>query len=351
MKLGFKLRKISIKIVNLIRYLRQARSYFLDFFYENSFKKGQIKTLLTIQEGAAGDTYEFIGALNQLAEDYPNVRIYCLTRAKTKNFYKNPKLHVISPRKAENLIKSKKIDALISYGKINNFFKKKLVFNIPYRVGKLFSYKLRCFTDELCLIFKKIGFEIKNIKFYYTPGAEEIAKKFYKENKIKLPVFIHVGSGKTIRALREGKIASTLWDSDNWARVADYLIEKYNCTIIFTGVKEEKFLIKTVTQKMKSKNFINITGKFSIEEMASIVRRGELVIGVDSGMTHILSQIGIPVIILFAGNPTISTPHKNSINLWSGPKVCNNCRKYYCPEGNALCISKINVKDVLELLC
>lgn len=350
-RMGFRLRKTYIKITDFIRHLRETYYYLIDFIYENYFPKGKIKTLLTIQRGAVGDTYDFIGVLNELAEKYPDLKIYCLTRKKTKKFYKNPRLEVISSEKAESLLKDKKIDSLISYGDLSRFFKNKsIVFKIPKRSGKLFPYKTRPFAEEVLFMFKKLGFEINNLKFYDTAEAKETAKKFYKENNIKKPVFIHIGSGKTIRALKEGKVPSTMWAPENWAKVANHLIEKGH-TIIFTGVEEEIPLIKEVIPKIKNKDkFLNIAGKFSIEETASIVKKGELVIGVDSGMTHILSQINIPVIILFAGDPKISTPHKNSINLWSGKKVCNGCRKYFCPEGNAICINSITVEDVLGVL-
>ena len=352
MKIGFRLRIIYIKITNFIRHLRETYYYLRDFIFENSFKKGEIKTLLTIQEGAVGDTYNFVGVLNELTEKYPDLKISCLTRENSKNFYKNPKLNVISLEKAESLIKDKKIDSLISYGDLNNFFKnKKIVFKIPNRSGKLFPYKIRHLVEEVLPMFKKLGFEINNLKFCYTKEAEKISEKFYKENNIQKPVFIHIGSGKTIRALKEGKVPSTMWSPENWARVANHLIEKEHM-IIFTGVKEEENLVKDVISKIKNKDkVINIAGRFSIEEVASIGKRGELVIGVDSGMTHILSQIGMPVIILFAGDPKISTPYKNSINLWSGKqKVCNSCRRYSCPENNPICINSINVEDVLGVL-
>ncbi len=348
--MGFLKRRISIKIIDFLRHVRGTYHYFKDYFYENSFRKGKIKSLLTIQEGAVGDTYDFIATLNEVARKYPHLKIYCLTRAKTQNFYKNPKLHVISPPKAEKLIKEGKIDSLVSYGDLGNFFKKKsIVFNIPNRAGKLFPYKTRLLANEILDIFKKLGIKVNNQRFYHTKVAKKVAKKFYKENKIKNPVFIHVGSGKTIRALKEGKVPSHYWNPKKWARIADLLIERDKCTIIFTGVKEESGMIKEVISLIKNKKkVIDISGKFSIEEVASIVK-GNLTIGIDSGIMHILSQIS-QTIMLYAGNPQISRPHKNSINIWSGKGICNGCRKYYCPYNDAVCINSIKMGDVLKYL-
>lgn len=357
MKIGFKLRRISIKLIDITRQFRECYYYFKDYFYENSFKKAKpskIKSLLIIQEGAIGDTYNLIGVLNKLSENYPNIKIYCLTREKDKKFYKNPKINVIAPEKAEELINERKIDALISNSSIGHFFKNKsIVFNIPYRSGKLFPYKTRNFSKGTFPIFRKLGFKINDLKFYFTKEGEATAKIFYKEKNLKKPlIFLQVGSAKTLRAMKEGLIQQMwpfLWPPENWARVADYLVEKYNGTIIFIGVKEEKPLIREVIQKVKHKNNIfDVAGKFSIEETASIVKGGDLIVGIDSGIIHILSQIGIPTLVLISGDPKISSPHK-SINVWN-PKVCNSCRKYFCPEKNPVCITKITVEQILNNL-
>jgi ADP-heptose:LPS heptosyltransferase len=356
MKIGFIFRKIWIRIIYFIRIIRESYNYLLNFIYENSFKKtdvSKIKILLTIQEGALGDTYNFIGILNKLSEDYPNLKIYCLTNKNNEGLYKNPRLNIISADIAKEMIIKKEIDALITSGSIKHFFnKKRIVFNIPYRSGRPFPYKDRKVTQELIPMFKKLGFEIKDIKFYFTEEGERTTKIFKGENNLKKPVILlHAGCGRTVRALKEGKIPASLWPAENWARVADYLTERYNGTIIFTGGIEEKIIINDIIEKIKHKeNIVNTAGKLSVEEVASIGKIGDLAIGVDSGITHVLSQTGIPIVILFSAyKPKVSGPHNKSINVCN-PEVCNGCRKYFCPEGNSVCINKITVEDVLNKL-
>ena len=354
MKMGYFLRKLSTKVIGVIRQLREMKGYFKEYHFENSFRKGKadkLKSLLVVQEGALGDTYNFIGILNQIAEDYPKMKIYCLTREKTKSFYKNPRVKVITSKEAEDLILKNKINGLVAYGSLDNFFEdKRIVFKIKYRAGRKLPWKTRKVPDEILPIFKKLGFKVEGPKFYFTKEGEETAKRFYNDIDFRMfVVMIQVGSGKTIRALKENKVPSHLWNPENWAQVADYLID-HKRAVIFTGVEEEKPMVQEVMKVMKNKQFvIDISGKYSVEEVASIASRADFVVGIDSGIIHILSQIGIPVVILFAGDPRISAPHSNSINIWNS-KVCNGCRKYFCPEQNAICINSISVKDVLEHL-
>jgi ADP-heptose:LPS heptosyltransferase len=353
MKLGYTLRKIEIRLIGFIRNLRESYIYLTNYRIENSFKRGdatKIKGLLILHNGALGDTYNFIGVVNRIIEKYPEIKVYCITREKNKSWWKNKKIQLIDDMKAEKLISGGEINAVALYGDTDSFIDKRRLFEVPYRAGRPFPYKTRKVTNEVIPIFKKLGFEIDKPSFYFTKEGEKTAKEFYNENKLNKTALIQVGSGKTIRALKEGLVPSHLWNPNNWAIVADYIIEYCKRDVIFTGVKEEKQMVKDVIKRMKNKtNFLDISGEYSIEEVVSIANKSDFAVGIDSGIIQIISQIGIPVIILFAGDPKISAPHSNYIAIWNS-KVCSGCRKYYCPEGEAHCIEKISLADVLQKL-
>lgn len=338
--MGYKLRSIQIKLLSLFRKSIWTLQYLKDYRYENSlFSPIEINNLLTIQEGAIGDTYNFLGALNEFYNEHPYVNIYCLTN--NPSCYKNPELKVITSQTAEEMIKERKIDTLLSYGNINHFFKnKKIVKQIFYRKGRPCPFKTRNVPEELEIIFRKLKHPIDKFTFYYIT----LLDTFYKSDNPL--IFIHINNARNTKAINENKIPASLWDLNNWRELSKELIKRYNCILVFTGIESDKSIIDKVIDGLE--NTINIAGRYNIEETVNLVSKGDLIIGVDSGIIHSFAQTNVPLIILYGGyNSKTAGTSGNYLSLGS-EKGCNNCRKYYCPEENPICINSVKVKDILN---
>jgi len=234
---------------------------------------------------------------------------------------------------------------------------------IPYRIGctrvgfrepkgyfltkqllpdKKLKHKIEDNLDVLKLI-NINNVEDKSPEAYITKKAEIGIKNLLKKNDITNKDFIVI--------LHTVSWTHPTWFKERFAELADKLIEKYKAKIIFVGAEKEIEFIKEIQSLMKKKS-INLAGKTSIQELFALIKRVDLVIGIDSASTNIAAAFKTPVIALFgAGDKTIWAPYsENSISIQKD-EVCTACMKSECKwkgERYLECMKAISVKDVLE---
>lgn len=107
------------------------------------------------------------------------------------------------------------------------------------------------------------------------------------------------------------------WPKERFAHVADYFAIKGYKTVFFGGPMDEA-MVHDVVQDMKTTPMV-ATGKFSIGELASAMRRCALIITNDSGPMHVAVSQHVPIVALYGpSNPFFYGPyHANAIVLES----------------------------------
>jgi len=90
-------------------------------------------------------------------------------------------------------------------------------------------------------------------------------------------VVIHPGTGAAVK----------LWRSEAWARIADTLAASPSTSahIILTGSKHERTLLEEIAQQMTTPPLL-LSG-MTVGQLAALLERAELVLGVDSGPLHL----------------------------------------------------------------
>jgi lipopolysaccharide heptosyltransferase II len=143
---------------------------------------------------------------------------------------------------------------------------------------------------------------------------------------------------------------SKIWPNERFAEVADRLKEKYGFkTIIISGPKDMK-RAEAVLAKMRSQA-LDLAGKTSLAQLASLLKRCSLFISNDSGPVHIASAIGTPVISIFGRNQKGLSPKRwgptGKYDRYLHKEVgCIECLAHNCKKEFA-CLKAISVDDVL----
>jgi len=101
-------------------------------------------------------------------------------------------------------------------------------------------------------------------------------------------ICIHPGAGAPVK----------LWRNEGWARVADALVEKYGAKVILTGSASEEPLVQTIAEQMASQPII-AAGQTTFGQLAALLARCRLVLGVDSGPLHLAVAVGTPTVHLY----------------------------------------------------
>jgi len=146
-----------------------------------------------------------------------------------------------------------------------------------------------------------------------------------------------------------------MWPLENFALLADYLIEKYNVKIVLIGSKGEYKLNEELLLKSRfPENVLNLAGKLSVEELFFSMRRFSLFVSNDTGPMHMAGAAGIPVVALFGPNlPLRYAPRgENTVVCYRGISCspCIHAHKGIIPdckkENRGECMKMISVDSV-----
>ena len=187
----------------------------------------------------------------------------------------------------------------------------------------------------------KINTTKKDIIFPINAAAKKRVKQLLKSAK-KTVIGIHAPSQHRTQQ----------WVPERFAEVADILIKKYKCSIVFTGTKNEAPYIKHITNNIKQKkNIINLAGKTNLQEYSAVIDAVDLLISVDTGAIHVASAVKTPTVALFG--PTVppfwGPSYKKSKVIWKEKEACVGCRKYTCVFNKDFeCMKSITVIDVVQ---
>jgi heptosyltransferase-1 len=92
----------------------------------------------------------------------------------------------------------------------------------------------------------------------------------------------------------------------------------------------------------------NLAGRTTIKQAAAIIERASLVVGVDTGLTHMGYALKIPTIALFgATRPYLDTDWMPGKVLYH-PRECSPCRRNPTCEKDYTCMKAISTDEVLS---
>ena len=124
------------------------------------------------------------------------------------------------------------------------------------------------------------------------------------------------------------------WLPERYAELADWLIAQKRAHVLFIGVRDEAPIVTEIQQFMQGDS-INIAGKTTLTQLASILHTCNVFIGNDSGPMHLAAAVGTQTIGLYGpGDPTRFGP------------IGAQCETI---EKNG-CMSEIQVTDVIQVL-
>jgi heptosyltransferase-2 len=161
-----------------------------------------------------------------------------------------------------------------------------------------------------------------------------------------------IGSGDKLLIIHPtASCNSRIWPGERFAEVADKLALKYGFKVIVVSSPADVQKAQEVIKTMRSK-VLDLTGKTSISQLASLLKRSQLFISTDSGPMHIACALGIPVITIFGRSQAGLSPQRwgplgeNSRILYK-TVGCTVCLAHNCQKGFA-CLKATTVEDVLK---
>jgi len=186
-----------------------------------------------------------------------------------------------------------------------------------------------------------------------------IPEEAYEQARLLLPahpaplVAIHPGSGSYSHARR--------WPAERFAALADAITLSFDAQIVLVGQQGDG--VAAVRSQMRTKA-IDLSGHTSIMTLAAVLSSCALFIGNDSGVMHLATAVGIPVVAIFGPTspdawgpwrpqaPTTAPavvvsgkcPHGDHC-LYTGHSVGN---RLGCPDRH--CLTSITPAQILDVI-
>ncbi|MCX5667530.1 MAG: lipopolysaccharide heptosyltransferase II [Candidatus Omnitrophica bacterium] len=333
------------------------------------------KRIIIVRMDRIGDVVLSTPAIKAVRDAYPDSRIAVLVRPYAKDVVDgNPYIDEVitydRSGKEKGLLgkirfiadlKNKKFDlAIILHPKNSSHiiaylagipkrlgYDKKLGIFLTKKIPHTKQYGLKHEIDYVLGLLRYIGIEgsDKSLHMPVNRPSEERIKGLFDKSGISPndPVIvIHPAAS----------CPSRRWALERFAKASDALAQMYGVRIvIISGPDGDKMMGDKVAELMKSKA-LNLAGKTSISDIASILRRSRLLISNDSGPVHISCAVGTPVISIFGRKDRGISPER-----W-GPvgkrdiaqhkdAGCEICLAQNCKLGFK-CLDMISVEDVLS---
>jgi len=233
------------------------------------------------------------------------------------------------------------VDIAISFRK--NFTTKFLLYFVDakqkYRYHRLNS------TLDTHQVIRYNDFINKSLDIKTTPDKLKIYQESIDTNKKERLVF-GINPGATYGSAKR-------WYPKEFAKVAIVLAQDYDIKI-FGGPGETNIALD-IENELKNagvKNYENLAGKTSVEELISQISQLDMFITNDSGPMHLAAAFQIPTIAIFGPTRHIETHQwqNNNEMLLRRDMPCAPCMKRVCPLKHHECMKLITAKDVLKKL-
>lgn len=141
------------------------------------------------------------------------------------------------------------------------------------------------------------------------------------------------------------------WAPARFAELAGRIVGAYDVAVIITGSAADRLQALKIAEKCAGKVFV-LAGMVSIGELACVLKRSTLLVGVDTGAIHIAAAVGTPTITLFGpSDPTVWKPPGASHEIVSAELPCAPCRRAVCDSPDkGSCLSNLSVEKVWSVV-
>lgn len=365
-----------MKLIRVEDVLRAAKGILITKNHEpRTMNQNDFKRILIVRTDRIGDVLLSTPVIKTLRDNYPNAYIAMMVSPYAKDIVEdNPYLDAViiydkdgkhkswrrSLKFARNLRK-RRFDLAVILHPTNRAHLVTFFAGIPRRIGynRKFGFLLTDGIEHTKQLGQKHELEYnldllrcigivdydKNIFMPIREDSEKWADDFLKQEGLKVNdklLAIHPGAS----------CPSKIWPNERFSEVADRLAAKYGFKVLVIAGPKDVTLAQNVSKNMRNLA-VNLGGKTSVTQLASLLKRCALLISNDSGPVHIASAVGTPVISIFGRSqkglgPKRWGPINKRDRILHKEIGCIECLAHNCEKSFA-CIKAISIDDVLNM--
>jgi len=361
---------------------------FIDLISNNRSLTNSPKKILLIKAMMLGDVLFTTPSIASIRKAFPKAKITMLVGNWSKDVLENNpnideiisyddviflKRKLFATFKLILLLRKKKFDWIINFHRTNIMHFFAYLIGAPFRVGlkygnsglflkkgvysnpKIARYPVEMYLDIVrCL---NIPVKTKKIEIFPSQAdfgfANDIFVKYNIENKNFIIAMFPGGAANPKEVVCDRR-----WNWINYIKIIELIKNRFDAEVILMGSKNDYYVCNKIYKKLNL-DIINLSGKTSIMQTASILKKCNLVITNDSAPLHLAIAMDVPTIGLFGPTAGIArVPQDNPKyiavqSLLSCSPCYGNERKFPgCKRKDGKkCMDYIYVEQVFDLLC
>lgn len=165
------------------------------------------------------------------------------------------------------------------------------------------------------------------------------AEKILEEHNLKGKPFVTIAPFAQFGRAKE-------WGEHNYLELSR-LLEPQGIHTIVLGSKGDI----SRSSIFEGKLIVNLAGKTSLWEAASLAKGALAFVGGDSGLTHLASLCGARTVAIFGPTPIAWTrPLGSRVYVLNAGISCSPCEERECPLGTKECMNSIKPEAVFEII-
>lgn len=134
------------------------------------------------------------------------------------------------------------------------------------------------------------------------------------------------------------------WFEDQWCAVAKSLLDKGYSPIILGGPGDQEAAERLCIQVPGLRH---AAGKLKINESVALIACCQLLIGVDTGLTHVGSALELPTVALFGSTNPYTAGDTPLTQVLYDQLPCSPCHRHPSCDGKFDCMRQLTVERVL----
>lgn len=135
------------------------------------------------------------------------------------------------------------------------------------------------------------------------------------------------------------------WFDDHWIALAQRFRAELGLNVVFLGGPGD---VDAANHLAEAAGVLSLAGKTSLAEVATIIEDARILVGVDTGLTHLGLAMSTPSLALFGSTrPYLETESVHAQVLYE-PRACSPCRRRPTCGGTFDCMRVHSVEKVLH---
>lgn len=155
------------------------------------------------------------------------------------------------------------------------------------------------------------------------------------------------------------------WPEERWSGVIRGLRERAGFGVVLLGGPADRAAADRITRGAIRRadrfdlagtpcadraSLVDLVGRTTLGEAAAMVARSTVLVGVDTGLSHMAHAFGRPAVLLFGSNTPYLDPPGPDVTILHSGRSCSPCRGKLTCDGRVDCMADISVGQVLAAL-